>query len=442
MSVRRVLVCAAWIALVAAGLRVSPAVAEPTGEPVLVDRVVAIVDEEAILMSDLERAIELYQLDRQYQNEEPEPVTPELRQKVLDSLIESKLIIAAAKQADLKVDDADIDRRVQDRVDDLVKQYGSQENLEREMQRAGMTLDDFKHRYGGQLRDQQYLRLVVGKFIRPHVEVLENEVQKYYTDHLAEMPADPDSLTIADILVRVQPSAEARRAVQVKVAAAQDALRSGMAFADVARKFSEGPNAARGGSIGTVHPGDLFDRSLEQAVFAQPQGQVSEPIVSSRGVHLVMVDAIDEDGGRAISQIFFPLQATEADVAAAKAKVEAARQRVESGTPFSLVAEDVSEDPGSARNGGLLGTFKLTDLSQQFQDALKDAPTGQVTEPLLTSAGWYVFQVINRVQGHQYTYDELKDDLRRFVENQKIETELQKYVEGLHQKFFVQIQNS
>jgi peptidyl-prolyl cis-trans isomerase SurA len=429
------LVTAAWFALVAAGL---PCFAD---EPVLVERVVAIVDEEAILLSDLDRAVDLYQLDRQYQDLPAEPVTPELREEILQSLIESKLIIAAAKQAELTVEEEEITKRVDERIAELVKQYGSREALAREMVNSGLTIDDFRSRYGNQLRDQQYLRLVIGRFIRPKVEVLSNEVEKYYLDHLDEMPAEPDSVTLANVLVRVQPAADARREVQRKIALAQDALRAGQPFAEVARSFDESPNAARGGQLGVVRPGDLFDKTLETTVFGLAAGGVSQPVVSSRGVHIVKIDAIQDDGARAISQIFIPLQATDDDVAAARTRAESARARVAAGEAFSLVASEMSDDPQSARNGGLLGTFQLDALSPQFQAVLKDAPVGQATEPVLTPSGWYVFQILDRVDGHQYTYEEIKEDLRRHVENQKIEAELKTYIAGLRERFFVDIAN-
>jgi len=440
---RRPLRAAAWPALVLAGLLCAgaPTLVRAQGEPVLLDRIVAIVDEEMILQSDLDRAIELYQIDRQYQGLDPEPVTPELRQEVLDSLIESKLIIAAAKAADLRVEEEDIESQVEERIQQLIQQFGSREALEAEMRRSGMTMSDFRLRYTSQLRDQQYLRLVVGRFIRPDIEVLENEVEEYYLEHLDEMPAEPDSVTISNILIRVQPDREARQAVQRQVAEAQQALRSGSSFADVARRFSQGPNASRGGRIGTVKQGDLFDEALERAVFGLQVGEISQPVVSSRGVHLLRLDEVRPDGGRTISQIFFPLEVTQADVAAARERIEVARQRVLDGEPFSLVAQEISEDPTSAPRGGVLGTFQLDQLSAQFQEALRDVQPGQVSEPLLTDAGWYVFLVTDRVQGHLYTYEELQGDLRRYVENQKIETALADYIDDLRERFFVDIKN-
>jgi len=410
-------------------------------EPVLLERIVAIVDEEMILQSDLDLAIELYQLDRQLAGATPEPLTPELRAQVLDSLIENKLVIAAAKQNDMVVEETDIDARVEERVDQLVDQYGGRANLQQALHESGLTLDDFRFRYANQLRNQQYMRLVVGRFIRPEIEVMENEVEEYYLDHLDEMPAEPDSVSLSSIMVRVQPSAETRRLVQARVAEAQEALAAGQDFAAVARRFSLGPNASRGGRIGAVKPGDLFDRVLNQTLVELPVGRVSQPVVSSRGVHLLLVEAENPDGSKLISQIFYPIEVTEADVAAAAARIEAARERVEAGEPFSLVAAEVSEDPVSAASGGIMGTFQLDQLAPAFQEVLVDLGPGEVSEPLLTDAGWYVFQIIERMAGHQYTYQELAGELRQFVEGQKIEAALADYIAGLRDRFFVQIKN-
>jgi peptidyl-prolyl cis-trans isomerase SurA len=405
--------------------------------PVLVDRIVAIVDEEAILQSDLERETELYRLERQYAGEtvEGEPAT--VRREMLDRLIESKLIIAAAKQADMSVDQEAIDGSVDQKIQQFVEHFGSLEALERELTRSGMTLVDYRARMAAQLRDQQYLRLVVGKFIRPDIEVLENEVRDYYLAHLDEMPAEPDSLTIADILIAVQPSREVRQRVQDKVARIQSALSGGMSFAEAARTYSEDAAAPRGGVFGVVGRDDLFDAGLTRAVFALASGQVSEPVVTTRGVHLVRVDAVQEDGRRAISQIFLPVTVSEQDIAAARAQAEAARTRVLGGEAFALVASEVSADAASARSGGVLGTFRLEDLSETFQTALAELSEGAISEPVLTPAGWYVFKVLARMDGHMYTYEELAEQLRQAVESQKIEAALAEYVKDLRKRFFI-----
>jgi parvulin-like peptidyl-prolyl isomerase len=171
------------------------------------------------------------------------------------------------------------------------------------------------------------------------------------------------------------------------------------------------------------------------------EGAVSGPVVSTRGVHILRVDQLEPGGARAISQIFFPIDIQEQDVATARDRIAAARERVLAGEPFSLVAAEVSEDPAASATGGLLGTFQVDELSPAFQEALDGAVVGQVTEPILTAAGWYIFQVLDRIDGHRYTFEELKEDLRRFVESQKIEVELASYIENLSDRFFVDIKD-
>ena len=432
-SVPRLLACAVLSAMLLAG----PCIWAQGAGPRLVDRIVAIVDEEAILQSDLDREVELYKLEKEYAGEPIPAETPEVRREMLNRLIESKLIIAAAKQADMTVDEEAVEESVQDKIDQFVEHFGSLDSLRRELGRSGMTLADYRARMKSQLRDQQYLRLVVGKFIRPGIEVLENEVRDYYLTHLDEMPAEPDSLTIANILIPVQPSVEVRQGIQEKVAEIQAALEAGRSFAEVAREYSEGPNAKRGGEVGVVAPGDLFDSNLDRAVFTLSVAEVSEPVVSSMGVHLVKLDSVQDDGRRAISQVFLPIEVAQEDVDAARNVIDAAGVRVRNGEPFGLVAAEVSGDPVSAGNGGVLGTFRLEDLSAQFQTALAEAEIGEVTEPILTPAGWYIFQIQERSAGHMYTYEELKDNLRQLVENQKIEKSLAEYVEGLRTQFFI-----
>jgi len=405
--------------------------------PQLVDRIVAIVDEEAILLSDLDREIELFRMEKEYNGESVDLAPEDVRAEMLQRLIESKLIIAAAKQADMQVDDDAIQKSVEQKIQQFVEHFGSLEKLKAELTRSGMSLENYRARMSTQLRDQQYLRLVVGRFIRPDIEVLENEIHDYYLANLDQMPAEPDSVTIANILIPVQPSVEVRQAVQAEVKKIQAALAGGTAFADVARSFSQGPNAKRGGIVGVVKPNDLFDANLDRAVFALEVGEVSGPIVSSRGVHLVRLDAVQPDGSRAISQVFLPMSVTQADVEAAGKLIRAARERVLAGEDFSLVAAEVSGDPASAGQGGMLGSFQFDDLSAQFQEALDKVAVGQVTDPVMTPAGWYIFRLVERVEGHLYNYDELKENLRQVVENEKIESALADYVKNLRERFFI-----
>ena len=101
------------------------------------------------------------------------------------------------------------------------------------------------------------------------------------------------------------------------------------------------------------------------------------------------------------------------------------------------MAAEVSGDAVSARQGGHLGKFRLEDLSPEFQEALQDKMAGELTEPVLTPTGLYIFLVQERTLGRQFTYEEVKEDIRSALESQKMEVELTRYVETLRQRFFI-----
>ncbi len=404
--------------------------------PELVDRVLVIVDEEAILLSETEREVALYRLEARNAGVTLDQDAAAIREEVLNRLIESKLIIAAAKQEEIEVSDEAITRDVQSNIDQLVRYYGSQEKLESELQRNGMTLDDYRRRSYSQLRDQHYMRAVVGRFIRPRIEVREDEVADWYGAHADEIPATPDSLDLADILIAVQPSDEVQRELQGKLGAALRALGDGVAFADVALEHSEGPGAARGGRLGTIRPGDLKSAVLEDAIFSLEAGETSQPVVTESGLHIVHLDAFLE-GGREVSQIFFPLTITEEDVARAREEADAAYARLLAGEPFAVVAGEMSIDPSSSLQGGDLGRFALDDLSPGIQEALAEVGAGGMTEPFLTPAGFYIFLVKERTYGHSLTLDVVREQVRQAVESEKLQEELTIYVADLRNRFVV-----
>ncbi len=413
-------------------------VAPPPPVPVLVDRIVAIVDEEPILQSDVEREVSLYLLEAKQRGAPVTESREEIRRQVLQRLVESKLLVAAARQEDIEIGDEEIDREVQRNIDQLVRYYGSRERLERELAANGLTLDDYRRRSRVQLRDQQYMRAVVGRFIRPKIVVTEDEIEAYYREHIDAVPATPDSLTLADILIPVEPGAEAQRELQQRLSEVLAALGRGEDFAAVARRYSQGPAAPRGGLVGTVKRGDLFSKQLEEVVFSLPPGGTSQPVVTERGVHIVHVDTVTATGRR-VRQIFFPVALTEADIARARARAEEARRRVLAGEPFAKVAGEMSADPASVDKGGNLGTYALDDLAPAIREGVKDLKPGELSEPIATPAGFYVMLVKDRKAGHRLTLAEVHDRIKATLENQKIQAALEEYVQGLRERFAVDI---
>lgn len=437
--------CGLLLAAVAPARAQDRAPAPPAGgetllSPRLVDRIVAIVDEEAILLSDLEREIETYRFEQQAAGEKITESDAEIRRKMLDRLIEVKLLVAQAKLDGMVIGDDELERETAQATQRLIDRFGTRAALDRELARSGMTFEDLQARNRELVRNRLYTMRMVQAHVRPRVEVRDDEVRAFYEEHRDEVPTQIPQVRIANILVVAQPDPEIMDAIDAQLRAIDDALASGQSFEDVAREYSEGPNASRGGLVGRFSRGDLFSPVIEEALWSMQPGEVSAPINTELGIHVLQLIDRDEDSVN-FRQILLRVQITEENQQAALDRAKEVSAKARAGQDFATLAAEYSDDPGSRENGGELGTFPLDKLSAQFQNALKGMEPGDVTDPIEGAAGYFVLKLLDRTEGAAYSYEELEDRMRAAVFDQKLEAELDVFLQELRERFYIEIKS-
>jgi len=216
------------------------------------------------------------------------------------------------------------------------------------------------------------------------------------------------------------------------------AFDANQSFEDVAKKYSEGPNAGRGGLLGSFAKGDLFHPVLEEMAWTLPVGQVSDPVTTELGVHILKV-VERTDTKVTLRQILLRVPITDADWDRAKARAEEVYEKALGGQDFATLVENYSDDPTSREKGGVLGTFPLEKLTPAFRNALQGLQPGGVGKPIKGTAGYFVLHLDAKNPAHVMTYDEVKDQLHDAVEDQKIQVELKKFLKGLREKFYIDI---
>lgn len=417
----------------------APAGPQPApGSPQLVDRIIAVVDEEPILLSDLEREIESYRFEQQASGQDDGLGPAEVRQAMLDRLVEVKLLVAQARLDGVEVRDEDVEREVEANLEQLVQRFGGMPALQRELARSGMTLDDLRERNRELVRNRIYTARMVNLHVRPGVEVREEEVRAYFDANRDELPPRPGEVELASILVVPQPSDAERARITAALAAIDSSLAAGTSFADVARAFSEGPNAARGGELGSFARGDLFNPVLEELAWQLPVGRISEPVYTELGVHRLLVSDRDDEQVT-LSQVFLRMDVGEGGRESARERADEVVRRARAGQDFAELAREWSDDPGSRDQGGRLGRFPVDELSQQFRAAIDGLPEGGVSDPVGGSAGFFVLKVLDRAGGGAWSYEEVADRLRRVVEEQKVQEALEEYLGELRDRFYIEI---
>ncbi len=416
-------------------------VAPPTeagASPQLVDRVVAVVDEECILLSDLEREIESYRFEAQTNGVEIPDNPVEVRQKMLDRLVEVKFLVAQAKVDGIEISEDELENAVAQDLQSLIDRFGTRSALEQELQRLGMTFNDLEARHRELNRNRFYTSRMINIHIRPKVEVLDTEVRTFYDENQDQFPSKPASLRLANILIVPQLSTDAQDRLQEGMTAIQQQLDAGISFDETARQFSQGPNAGRGGLIGSFARGDLFSTALDDAAWKLNVGEVSDWVQTEIGLHLLRLES-KTDTEVELRQIMLRLEVGESDRAAALERARKVWELAAAGQDFAELARVHSDDPSTRDRGGDLGEFTFDRLNPQFIEAVQNLDEGQVSEPIEASSGYFILKVTEKAEGEALSFEEVEPRLRQIITERKIEAELKGFIAGLRDRFYMNI---
>jgi peptidyl-prolyl cis-trans isomerase C len=216
--------------------------------------------------------------------ETPPQDDPDLRRKALNQLIEYELLYQdglTLGQEELQK----ISKRVEEIIGQAEEKSGGQEKLREMLAQEGLTLEEARDN----LKRNLIVQADVEQKVVSQVQVGEDELQAFYQSHLDRYRHD-DLIGARHILVRVPKSApeEERKAAREKILSLREELRKGKDFAELAKSSSDCPSRARGGDLGYFPRGTMVPE-FEQAAFALKEGEISEPVQTLFGYHLILV---------------------------------------------------------------------------------------------------------------------------------------------------------
>lgn len=261
------------------------------------NRIVAVVNDEVITQSELNRAlIPVYlQMQSTMGPEELSQRMGDLKKQVLDQLIEEKLMLQeAAAPKPVEVGKGKIgtpptispsEREVEEMLQEARGRFPSPEAFDEALQQQGITVEDLKSRF----RDQIAMQKLVSREVRSRVSVSPAEITSYYEAHREEF-VTPLAVQVSTILVRPKDSADVSRA-QSQANDLHRQLEEKADFADLAKRFSDGFNPALGGQMGTLEKGRSL-KEIDNALFKLKAGEITPVIKTPAGFQIFRVDAI------------------------------------------------------------------------------------------------------------------------------------------------------
>ncbi|MET0092945.1 MAG: peptidylprolyl isomerase [Sedimenticola sp.] len=408
-----------------------PAVTAPI-EPV--DRIVAIVDDDVVVKSELDR--ELLTIVAQLRQKKARlPSRQVLERQVLERLILQRLQLAAAKRLGITISE--------DILSQAVNNIASNNNLSlgefrQTLEEGGVSFRTFRDNLRGQLT----IRRLRDQEIRRRIRITEQEVSAFLARQQGAL-AKRSAYHLLHILIATPEGASADQLESARGRAARlvTELRNGADFRSLALSESDGRQALEGGDLGW-RPANQLPTLFVDRTQEMQRGEISDPIRTPSGYHIIMLE--DYKGGDRhiveqtnVRHILVKTNEITSDDDA-RTRLLQLKQRIEGGDDFANLARSHSDDKASAIKGGDLGWTSTGDLVPRFEEEMAGLPAKQLSEPFQTDFGWHIIEVLGRRQ-HDSTQEVQKAEARKAIRKRKMSEQTELYLRRLRDEAYVDI---
>lgn len=400
----------------------------------VLDRIVAVVEDDVILERELNREVEAITAKLSSNNVTMPPEFV-LRKQVLERMIVDKLQRQLASRSGVQISE----EMLRSSVADIASRNGlSVEAFRDELTRQGMDYKSFEDN----LRNEIVINQLRGREIGSRVKVTDAEVA-HYLETQGKAGQVSSQYHLGHILVAVSEGASAGAIQKAKDKADQIVadLRGGKDFKQTAVSVSDDNNALKGGDLGWRSLGQI-PSLFADVVPTMGQGDVSEPIRSPSGFHIVKM--LETEGGAQhivtktkVRHILIKTNEL-VDDAEAQKRLLALKERINDGDDFAALARAHSDDKGSAINGGSLDWVSPGALVPPFEEAMNKLGINEISVPVQTQFGWHMIQVLgreNQDNSEQFKKDKIREEIRK----RKIEEETELWLRRLRDEAYVEI---
>ena len=380
------------LALLAAPAVVAEELSE-TGE--FLDGVAAIVNEGVVLKSQFYKQVEAIQQRALEQNLQLPP-DDVLNEQILERLIVTEIQMQRADRIGLTQQISD--QYVNSSIQRVADQNGVRfEDLPALLAQDGISYADFRENLREELTISELKNIEVLRNIR----VSEREIEQCIIDLETNVVVNSD-WELSHILLTIPESATAEVVTVIQQSADDiyQRLQDQADFRELAARYSQGPTALEGGSLGWLN-GQQIPSIFTDVLQDMEAGEITEPFRTSNSIHIVKVDNLRSAVERSeINQskirhiLISPNEII--DDATAKQRLDDALEKIRAGEDFGEQAKLLSDDPGSANLGGDLGWSETSTYAPEFKAVADAAEVGVISDPFRTQFGWHILEVIER----------------------------------------------
>ncbi len=399
----------------------------------LMDRIVAIVNDDVVLHSELQQEADAIR-SKLAQAGAPDLPESELEEQALERLIVHKLQMAEAKKLGVSVDDETLLKA----MNNIAAQNGlTLEELAAALEEQGMSMDEYRQ----ELRNEITLQRLRNREVISRIQITKAEVDNYLA-HAEENPGGREAYRIRHILIPTPDGASSEDIAKARKQAEQimQRLQKGEDFAALATRYSAGRQSLEGGDLGWLEAGQVPSLFLKELAEME-RGDVRGPFHAASGFHIIKLEDYKGGDRNIIKQtharhiLVRTNELTSDDDA--RNRLQQLYQRIQGGEDFAALARAHSDDKGSAIKGGDLGWVSPGNLVPKFEEVMDALPKGGLSEPFRTQFGWHIVQVLDR-RDFDATDEVKRNKAKIALRKRKADEALQLYLRKLRDQAFVE----
>jgi len=406
----------------------------------LVDRIAAVVGDSVITLTQIQERI--FQLQYQGQEIPTEPsAMARLQRDILDQMLGEQLIVQAAlRDSTILVDELELDDMVSQDIQQRSSSFeGGAGAFQQALEEQGWTLASYREFVRGQARQQRLYQQYMAKRSRDLVGIIveESEIREFFEAQKDRMGQRPPSVEFTQIVVLSSPSDSSKELARTEAERVRQMAVEGEDFEDLARRFSQDPGSKNeGGDLGWFRRGAMVEE-FETAAFALRINEISQPVESAFGFHIIKVERRRAGEARA-RHILISAQLSESDKAVARERAEGLKTRLEAGEDFVALREEFgdSNSPDTLE----VPFDQLRELPPGFAEPLLRSEADQVIGPVeFETQGaprFAVIQVLEVREGGEYSFEDIRGQILERLQQDKL---VENILEELRSKTYVQI---
>ncbi|UVK76787.1 MAG: peptidyl-prolyl cis-trans isomerase SurA [Sodalis sp. Fle] len=397
----------------------------------MLDKIAAVVDNSVILESDINTLLDSTKLNAQYANQLPDDAT--LRRQILDRLIMDKIILQLAQRANITVS--------KNQLDQTISNIAAQNHITIDQLRNHLGTD--YNTYRAQICKKMLISEVHNGEVHRRIIILPQEIESL-TKQIAET-SDSADFNLSYILIPLPENPTQDQVDKAETLAKYLVTQSknDEDFTKLIITHSTDTQTLKGGQIGWSKL-EKLPILLAEYLQGAKKGSIIGPIPSSVGFHILKINDIRYNDQKVplteVHTLHILLQTSVVMTdQQARAKLLDIAQQINSGrTNFSTAAKQISEDPGSASQGGDLGWNATENFDPAFRDALMHLKKGEISSPIRSSYGWHLIQLID-TRHVDRTDATKKDQAYRLLFNRKFAEKSQTWIEEQRASTYVKI---